>query len=126
MCIRDRFPTGPDAATFGAQWREVQEHARAAGRDPADLTCAIYLTIAVDDDADQGAQRIDQFLESYYGVSAEVLRKRQACFGGPPGAAAEFLQSYAEAGATHMVLRFVGDHERQQEVMARVRQDLGW
>jgi probable F420-dependent oxidoreductase len=120
------FPTGPDASAFGAQWDEVQDHAREAGRDPSALTCAIYLTIAVDDDAGRGERRIDEFLESYYGASASILRKRQACFGGPPGAAAEFMQSYADAGATHIVLRFAGDHERQQEVMARVRQDLGW
>ena len=61
-----------------------------------------------------------------YGQSAAILRKRQACFGGPPAAAAEFMQSYVEAGASHLVLRFAGDHERHQDVMAKVRQDLGW
>ena len=120
------FPTGPDAATFGAQWGEVQAHAREAGRDPADLTGAIYLTMALDEDAARGEKRIDDFLESYYGQPAALLRKRQACFGGPADAAAEWMKSYVEAGASHLVLRFAGDHERQQDAMARVRQDLGW
>lgn len=120
------FPTGPDAATFAEQWATVREHAREAGRDPAALTGAIYLTIAVDEDAERGQQRIDSFLVDYYGQPAAILRKRQACFGGPAGAAAEWMKSYVDAGASHLVLRFAGDHERQQEVMAQVRQDLGW
>lgn len=120
------FPTGPDADTFGAQLSTVREHAREAGRDPADVTGAIYLTIALDDDATRGQERIDAFLESYYGQSAAILRKRQACFGGPPEAAAEWMKNYVDAGASHLVLRFAGDHERQQDAMAKVRQDLGW
>lgn len=120
------FPTGPDAQTFAEQLATVREHARGAGRDPAVLTGAIYLTIALDEDAERGEERIDAFLENYYGQPASLLRKRQACFGGPAGAAAEWMKSYVDAGASHLVLRFAGDHERQQDAMARVRQDLGW
>src|SRR5919107_1139271 len=43
------FPTGPDAKGWGEQWRQVQALAREAGRDPASLEPASYLTLAIDD-----------------------------------------------------------------------------
>ena len=43
------------------------------------------------------------------------MRGRQACYAGPNGALAEWLQGYARAGTTHFVLRFAGDHERHLE-----------
>ena len=42
------FPTGPDSAGWGKQWRQVQSIAREAGRNPGDLEAAVYLTLAVD------------------------------------------------------------------------------
>jgi probable F420-dependent oxidoreductase len=120
------FPTGPDAATFGTQWTEVQAIAREAGRDPGALTGAIYLTLAVDDNAAGAEARINGFLEDYYGQPAELLRRRQACYGGPAEGAATWLKTYADAGASHLVLRFAGDHDRHLETLAQVRAELGW
>ena len=119
------FPTGPDAARWGAQWLEVQDHARAAGRDPRQLVGAIYLTLSVDEDAAAAAQRIDRFLESYYGQPAELLKRRQACYGGPAAGAADWMSAYLAAGASHLVLRFAGDHERHLETVAELRSRLG-
>ena len=53
-------------------------------------------------------------------------RKRQKSFAGPAAEAAAWLKSYADAGATHLVLRFAGDHDRHLETAARIRRDLGW
>jgi hypothetical protein len=53
-----------------------------------------------------------------------VLKKRQACFSGSAGAAAAWLNGYLEEGARYLVLRFAGDHERHQEVFARIREEL--
>ncbi len=39
------FPNTPDAATFARQWAEVKDIAAAAGRDPAALSGAMYLTL---------------------------------------------------------------------------------
>jgi len=120
------FPTGPDAARWGAQWAEVKRIAAAAGRAPDAVTGAIYLTLAVDENAAAAEERVNTYLERYYGVSAQMLRRRQACYAGPAAGAAEWLKSYVDAGASHLVLRFAGDHERQMDTMARVRSDLGW
>ena len=120
------FPTGPDAAGWGEQWQTVQETARQAGRGPDDLTGALYLTMVIDDDAQEAQQQIDNYLEEYYGVSAAILAKRQACYAGPAEGAAEWLKGYADQGASHLVLRFAGDNERHMDAIAKIRASLGW
>ena len=118
------FPTGPDAKGWGEQWRQVQDYARAAGRDPADLEAAIYLTLAVDQDAAKAGERIDGFLAGYYGQRPDILKKRQACFAGSPEAAAEWINGYVREGARYVVLRFAGDHERHLDLFAQMRSKL--
>jgi alkanesulfonate monooxygenase SsuD/methylene tetrahydromethanopterin reductase-like flavin-dependent oxidoreductase (luciferase family) len=118
------FPTGPDAKRWGEQWREVQDIARTAGRKPGEVEPAIYLTLAVDEDAAKADRRIGDFLSQYYGQRPDVLKKRQACFAGPAAAAAEWINGYVEQGARHLVLRFAGDHERHLETLAKIRKEL--
>jgi alkanesulfonate monooxygenase SsuD/methylene tetrahydromethanopterin reductase-like flavin-dependent oxidoreductase (luciferase family) len=111
--------------TFARQWAEVKAIARAAGRDPAALSGAMYLTLSVDEDALRANARLDAFLERYYSRPAAELRRRQAHYAGPASGVAEWLDGYARAGAGHLVLRFAGDHERHLEALARVRSSLG-
>ena len=113
------------AGAWGEQWREVQEIAATAGRAGA-VGAAIYLTLAIDEDARAGDARIDAYLEGYYGAPAALLRKHQSVFAGPPEAAAGWLKRYADEGAEHLMLRFVGDHERMLETVAALRAELGW
>lgn len=113
------FPNAPDPPTFARQWQEIKAIARAAGREPAQLDAAMYLTLAIGDDAAEADARLDAFLEGYYAQPANVLRQRQAVFAGPAEAAAEWLNAYASAGATHLVLRFAGQPEPQMEAMAK-------
>ena len=87
----------------------------------ANLTGAMYLTLSVDADVAVANARLDSYLEQYYSFPAAGLRKRQECFAGPPSAVAEYLAGYARAGATHLVLRFAGDHERHLETVAKAR-----
>jgi hypothetical protein len=84
------------------------------------------MTLAIDEDSGRAGQRIDRFLENYYGQPAAVLRQRQACYGGPAAGAAEYLKGYADAGASHLIVRFTGDHARNLETFTRLRADLGW
>jgi alkanesulfonate monooxygenase SsuD/methylene tetrahydromethanopterin reductase-like flavin-dependent oxidoreductase (luciferase family) len=120
------FPIKPDAATFGVQLQEVRANARAAGRDPAALTGAMYLTLALDADAARAEARLNAFLERYYGVPAEATRRRQASYAGPAEGLAAWLDGYARAGAGHLVLRFAGEHAPHLEAVAAVRRTLGW
>ena len=117
------FPTGPDAVRWGEQWREVLALAAAAGRTRSDVTGAVYLTLAIDEDEGAGNTRIDAYLEQYYGAPATVLRRRQACFAGSASAARDWLEGYAEAGADHIVIRLVGDHDALLDTVAGIRPD---
>ena len=119
------FPNGPDSARWGEQWRQVQSIAKEAGRAPASVTPATYLTLAVDDDTAKADRRMDEFMLAYYGRRPDVGKKREVCFAGPANAAAEWLQGYVEQGTRHLVLRFAGEHERQLEIFAKLRSQLG-
>lgn len=120
------FPNAPDAKGWGVQFREIRDIARAAGRDPAAITGAIYLTLTIDDDKDRAERRMDGFMAHYYGQPATVMRARQANYAGPAAGAAEWLKSYVEEGVSHLVLRFAGDAERNMDAIARLRGELGW
>src|SRR5216683_1588893 len=116
------MPITPDTAEWGRQWNEIKAIAREAGRDPGALTGSMYLNICLDEDAQRASARLDDYLERYYGQPAAVVRKRQAGYAGPVGGVAEFLKGYVAAGCTHLVLRFVGDHERHLETIAALRE----
>ena len=65
------------------------------------------------------------FLERYYGQPAVTMRKRQACYAGAAAGAAEFLAGFADAGANHIIVRFVGDPDPQLEILTALRTQLG-
>jgi len=120
------FANEADLGRWRGQWAEVQAIVRDAGRDVGQFVAAVYVTLAIDEDAGRAGQRIDAFLEKYYGQPAAVMRRRQACYAGPPPGAAEYLKGFTDAGASHLIIRFTGDHERNLESFARLRADVGW
>lgn len=115
------FPIGPDAATFGQNQKRFVDSVVKAGRDPSDLTTAIYLTVAIDDDAESADASIDDYLVSYYGAPPAVMRSVQACRGGTLEQVLDFIGGYIAAGAQHVVLRLVGDHAAMLEQIAAHR-----
>jgi alkanesulfonate monooxygenase SsuD/methylene tetrahydromethanopterin reductase-like flavin-dependent oxidoreductase (luciferase family) len=118
------MPITPDAAQWGRQWSEIKAIARQAGRNPDALTGSMYLNIVLDDDASRANERLDRFLESYYGQPAAVLRKRQMSYAGPAAGVVEWLNGYVRAGCSHLVLRFSGEHERHLEIVAGLRENI--
>jgi probable F420-dependent oxidoreductase len=118
------FPTGPDAEGFRDQVAQVREVAQAAGRDPAAVAAAIYVTLRIDDDRSAAQRHIDQYLESYYGVQAPSMKRSQACFAGSEPDAVDWLRGFVQAGAEHLVIRLAGDPERQLDAVARMREAL--
>jgi alkanesulfonate monooxygenase SsuD/methylene tetrahydromethanopterin reductase-like flavin-dependent oxidoreductase (luciferase family) len=100
---------------------EIHAIARDAGRDPASLTGAVYLTLAIDDNTAQAEDRMNAFMQNYYGRPAAEMRARQAAYAGPAEGAASWLSSWVRAGAGHLVLRFAGDHPRHLDAIAKLR-----
>jgi alkanesulfonate monooxygenase SsuD/methylene tetrahydromethanopterin reductase-like flavin-dependent oxidoreductase (luciferase family) len=113
------FPIAPSAPDFAAGLAHVRNVAREHHRDPEAVTGAMYLTLSLDDDTAKADDRLNAFLERYYDASAVGTRRRQAHYAGPAAALPEWLDSYARAGASHLVLRFAGDHERHLDTVAK-------
>jgi hypothetical protein len=91
------------------------------------MTGAMYLTVSIDENAQRADDRMNAFLEGYYGVPATATRKRQASYAGPEAGLAAWLDSYARAGASHLMIRFAGgDHPAQLAAISRVRNKLNW
>jgi alkanesulfonate monooxygenase SsuD/methylene tetrahydromethanopterin reductase-like flavin-dependent oxidoreductase (luciferase family) len=118
------FPIGPDAQTFGERRKRFVDAAVAVGRNPAEQTTAMYLTVAILDEADEAEAAINTYLEGYYGAPAGVLRKVQACMGGNLSQVLTFIRSYVEAGAEHLVIRIVGDHDQTVQLLTTHRDEL--
>lgn len=120
------FPLGPDAATVGERWTSVLAAAAEAGRPAGAVTAAVYLTVAIDEDATSAGEQLDDYLQRYYAAPAVALRRFQACYAGPAKGVGEWIGGFIRAGATHVVLRFAGDHERHLEAVAELRLREGW
>ena len=85
----------------------------------------MYLTLAVDEDAAAPRRGIDAFLEQYYDHRPpRCVRGRRLCR--RPGRRGGVACGLCRAGATHLVLRFAGEHERHLETLAGIRAKLGW
>lgn len=114
------FPIAPAAADFAAGLARVRAVAAANGRDPSNITGAMYLTVSLDDDAATAEARLNSFLEAYYDTPAAVTRKRQASYAGPAEGLVPWLRGYADAGASHLILRFAGEPERHLAITGRL------
>lgn len=120
------FPSGPgDGGQWGLGWAGVQAAAAEAGRDPAALVGAAYVTIAVARDPAAAEAELDSYLESYYLQPAADIRAMQYCFAGREGDAVAWLGRFVEAGASHLCVRFTGQRDREQmETLAAMRRTL--
>src|SRR5947209_12949413 len=61
------FPNSPDPQKWREQWDEIRQIARAAARDPGQLTGAVYLTLTIDQDRARAEERMNAFMQNYYG-----------------------------------------------------------
>ena len=113
------MPIGPDAATLGGQWQTVQERADKYGRD-GELTFAVYLTLSIDQDVGRADERLDNYLADYYGVNPALMRHHQATYAGDEARACDWLRSFANVGATHLILRFAGDQDAHLAAAANI------
>ena len=62
-----------------------------AGRDPAAITGAMYMSLRIDDDVAAAEARIGAFLEAYYPGRGEQMTRVQAWYAGDASGAVESL-----------------------------------
>lgn len=99
------IPFSPTPGDYASGLRTVRETAHAAGRNPDEIVAAVYLTLAVSRDAAAAARDFDAYIRAYYGVPGDVMARMQASHAGTIESAVEWIASYVEAGARHVVLR---------------------
>jgi len=112
------YPPTPEDFTDG--WRQVERAARDAGRDPRDVARTIYVTVALDDDADRAQADLERYVDAYYGFPLEVMSQLQGFYGGDVDGCAAWLRRYVEQGVDHIILRLgtLADVRPQAELVA--------
>ncbi|MEU8619187.1 LLM class flavin-dependent oxidoreductase [Streptomyces sp. NPDC048623] len=98
------LPYPPEVTTY-AREREFIERSAA----PRPVTPALYATLCLDEDPERARRRLRTSIERYYGVPLDLVAPVQALFAGPARQAADWLASYAAAGARHLVVRLATD-----------------
>ncbi|MEM7100243.1 MAG: LLM class flavin-dependent oxidoreductase [Pseudomonadota bacterium] len=109
------MPIGPDPDTFGQRCRFYQNECAVLAKTP---TTCLYLTLCLDEDETLAETRLNDYLEQYYKVPAQAMRRIQACCGGNIETILKFLHSYVVAGAQHLIIRVVGDYQRTLQQLA--------
>ena len=79
------------------------------------------MTISIAANAAQGEQAIDEYLAAYYNIDPAIMRRFQACCGGDLQTVLDFISSFIANGAEHVVVRLVGEHESQLQMLAEHR-----
>jgi alkanesulfonate monooxygenase SsuD/methylene tetrahydromethanopterin reductase-like flavin-dependent oxidoreductase (luciferase family) len=99
------MPYPPSTSAYADGLAAVRAAAVAAGRDPAAVTPALFVSVAVTDTVEQGRALLGEFAQASYGLPLEQLEQVQALAAGPADVVAERLRGYVEAGARHLAVR---------------------
>jgi hypothetical protein len=62
-------------------------------------------TVAANDDPDQARAELDRYVRAFYGFPLEAVSALQACHAGRLADCVDWLRSYIDAGARHILLR---------------------
>jgi probable F420-dependent oxidoreductase len=92
---------------YAAAWSQVCEHALAAGREPSDITRAVYTVAAIGRHEGEAEALLDPFMRSVFGAPLGALSF--ACLYGTPDRWVDMIGRFHEAGAAHVLTLLVTD-----------------
>lgn len=99
------LPYPPEPATYAEGLAAAHAAAAAAGRSAAEITPALFVSVAITDSVQSGRAALEEFSQASYGLPLEQLETIQAVVAGPAEHVAARLREYVAAGARHLVLR---------------------
>jgi alkanesulfonate monooxygenase SsuD/methylene tetrahydromethanopterin reductase-like flavin-dependent oxidoreductase (luciferase family) len=99
------LPYPPDPADYASGLRDIHHAAAQAGRSPAAITPALFVSVRVDRSLASGRRALGDYAQVNYGMPLEELEKIQAVVTGTPADVTESLRRYVAAGARHIVIR---------------------
>ncbi len=115
------LPYPPDPADYESGLLDIRNEAAQAGRSPADITPALFVSVRVDSSLHSGRRALDDYANANYGMPLEELEKIQAIITGTPQRVIESLSRYITAGARHVVVRLGAlDLHSQRDQLERV------
>jgi alkanesulfonate monooxygenase SsuD/methylene tetrahydromethanopterin reductase-like flavin-dependent oxidoreductase (luciferase family) len=119
------LPYPPTPQRYAAGLNAVHVAARRSGRDPATLTPALFVTVAVADDPTTGRRMLDESCRATYQAPVDFVEQVQIMIGGTPDHIRHELGRFIQAGARHIVVRLAGtDPDTQIEQLSRVAATL--
>ncbi|MFI7708401.1 LLM class flavin-dependent oxidoreductase [Nonomuraea sp. NPDC049480] len=99
------LPYPPDPADYRVGLATVRRAAASAERPVDAIIPALFVTVLVTADVEEGEQQLDTYCRTTYGLPYETVRTIQAMVAGPAEQVAGTLARYAAAGAEHLVCR---------------------
>jgi alkanesulfonate monooxygenase SsuD/methylene tetrahydromethanopterin reductase-like flavin-dependent oxidoreductase (luciferase family) len=99
------LPYPPDPDDYRAGLAAARAAATAAGRDPAAITPALFVTVLITDDPRAGRRALEEYALASYRMPVELVEKVQLLVAGPVAEVREVLDRYVAAGARHLVFR---------------------
>jgi alkanesulfonate monooxygenase SsuD/methylene tetrahydromethanopterin reductase-like flavin-dependent oxidoreductase (luciferase family) len=115
------LPYPPDPADYESGLLDIRNAAAQAGRPPASITPALFVSVRVDTSLHAGRRALEDYAIANYGMPLEELEKIQAIITGPPRRVIESLSRYIAAGARHVVVRLGAlDLHSQRDQLERV------
>jgi probable F420-dependent oxidoreductase len=102
---------------------KIADHARAFGREAGAIRCGLLLFCFVASDRDVARTRVVQDLSARYNQPFETLVDRYCAFGTPADCALA-IGRFAEAGVSHVVLKFTCAPDEVLDQQARFAADV--
>jgi alkanesulfonate monooxygenase SsuD/methylene tetrahydromethanopterin reductase-like flavin-dependent oxidoreductase (luciferase family) len=114
------LPYPPDPADYASGLRDIHHAAAQAGRSPAAITPALFVSVRVDRSLPGGRRALGDYAQVNYGMPLEELEKIQAVVTGTAADVTESLRRYVEAGAQHIVIRLDSQRDQLEQVAALI------
>jgi alkanesulfonate monooxygenase SsuD/methylene tetrahydromethanopterin reductase-like flavin-dependent oxidoreductase (luciferase family) len=95
---------------YAERWANIAAEARAVGRDPESITRCLYVTVHINDDADEAVAGLNKYTGRYNELPLTAMAEYQLYFGGSAQAFVDYLKPYVDAGAQQIILR-IGSFE---------------
>ncbi|MFG3205232.1 LLM class flavin-dependent oxidoreductase [Streptomyces sp. NPDC048192] len=99
------LPYPPDPADYASGLRHVRQAAADAGRAADDITPALFVTVRIDDDIDNGRRALEAYARAAYGMPLGELERIQAVVTGSTDQVLQRLGQYVTASVRHIVAR---------------------
>jgi alkanesulfonate monooxygenase SsuD/methylene tetrahydromethanopterin reductase-like flavin-dependent oxidoreductase (luciferase family) len=111
----DGFICGSSAIPdFPTTWEKIARYAKAAGRDPGDITKAGLTFMAIDEDRPKSVKTLEDYVMRYYGrLRADVA---ETSLVGSPDAVADRIKNFFSKGLDTLIIGLANSDPRQLDL----------